>query len=91
MVAALKKSNLGGFRVEGTEIVGPVIGEQLRRRGVLATVLALAGILAYIALRFQLSFAVGAVAATLHDLLVTHGVPRVLQLRTDAEHHRRAS
>jgi len=71
VVAALKKSNLGGFRVEGTEIVGPVIGEQLRRRGLLATVLALAGILAYIALRFQLSFAVGAVAATLHDLLVT--------------------
>jgi preprotein translocase subunit SecF len=70
VIAALKKSNLGGFRVEGTEIVGPVVGEQLRRRGILATVLALAGILVYIALRFQLSFAVGAVAATLHDLLV---------------------
>ena len=39
-------------------------------KGILATVLALAGILAYIALRFQLSFAVGAIAATLHDLLV---------------------
>ena len=36
----------------------------------LATVLAMAGILAYIALRFQFSFAVGAVVATLHDLLV---------------------
>ena len=68
--AALKKSPLGGFTVVGTEIVGPVVGEQLRRQGILATVLALAGIMAYIALRFQLSFAVGAIVATLHDLLV---------------------
>jgi preprotein translocase subunit SecF len=70
VVAAIKAGNLGNFSVEGTEIVGPVVGEQLRRQGVLATVLALAGILVYIALRFQLSFAVGAVVATLHDLLV---------------------
>lgn len=72
VVAALKKANLGKFSDPpvGTEIVGPVIGEQLKRRGIMATVLALAGILAYIALRFQFSFAVGAVAATLHDLFV---------------------
>jgi preprotein translocase subunit SecF len=70
VVAALKKSNIGNFKVEGTEIVGPVVGQQLRRRGILATVLALTGILVYIALRFQLSFAVGAIAATIHDLLV---------------------
>jgi preprotein translocase subunit SecF len=70
VVAALKKSSIGSFTVEGTEIVGPVVGEQLRRRGIMATVLALAGILIYIAIRFQLSFAVGAVAATMHDLLV---------------------
>ena len=70
VVDALTKANLGKFEVVGTEIVGPVVGEQLKRQGVLATVLALAGILAYIALRFQLSFAVGAVVATLHDLFV---------------------
>jgi preprotein translocase subunit SecF len=69
-VAALKQAGLGNFSVQGTEIVGPVVGDQLKRQGTLATVLALAGILTYIALRFQLSFAVGAVAATLHDLLV---------------------
>ena len=57
--------------VEGTEIVGPIVGEQLKKQGILATVLALGGILLYIALRFQLSFAVGAVVATIHDLLVT--------------------
>jgi preprotein translocase subunit SecF len=70
VVDALTKANLGKFEVIGTEIVGPVVGDQLKRQGILATVLALAGILAYIALRFQLSFAVGAVVATLHDLFV---------------------
>jgi preprotein translocase subunit SecF len=70
VVAALKQANLGAFEVINTEIVGPVVGDQLRRQGILATVFALTGILIYIALRFQLSFAVGAIAATLHDLLV---------------------
>ncbi len=70
VVAALQKGNLGNIEVVGTEIVGPVIGEQLRRQGMMATVLALAGILVYIALRFQLSFAVGAVVAVVHDLAI---------------------
>jgi preprotein translocase subunit SecF len=70
VIAALQAADLGNFHVEGTEIVGPVIGEQLRRQGMLATVLALAGILLYIALRFQLSFAVGAVVAVVHDLAI---------------------
>ena len=70
VVATLQQANLGSFKVVGTDIVGPVVGEQLRKQGLMATVLAMAGILAYIALRFQFSFAVGAVIATLHDLLV---------------------
>ncbi len=57
--------------IEGTQIVGPIVGDQLKKQGTMATILALAGILLYIALRFQLSFAVGAVVATIHDLLVT--------------------
>ncbi|MBE3075662.1 MAG: protein translocase subunit SecF, partial [Actinobacteria bacterium] len=60
--------------VAGTEIVGPIVGRQLTRQGTLATVLALGGILLYVAMRFQLSFAVGAVVATVHDLLVTFAV-----------------
>jgi preprotein translocase subunit SecF len=71
VVAALKKANFGNFEVVNTEIVGPVVGDQLKRQGIMATVFALLGILAYISLRFQISFAVGAIAATLHDLLVT--------------------
>lgn len=68
---ALKGANVGNPQVVGTEIVGPSVGEQLTRQGILATVLALAGILAYIAFRFQFSFALGAVVATIHDLLIT--------------------
>jgi preprotein translocase subunit SecF len=69
--AALKQSNVGTFKRQATEIVGPAVGRELTTKGIWATVLSLAGILAYISFRFQLSFAMGAVVATIHDLLVT--------------------
>jgi preprotein translocase subunit SecF len=69
--AAIKAANLGPFNVVGTEIVSPTVGRELTRKGLLATVLSLAGILFYISFRYQLSFAVGAVVATIHDLLIT--------------------
>jgi preprotein translocase subunit SecF len=69
--AALKASNLGAFKRLGTEIVGPAVGRELTNKGIWATLLSMIGILAYISFRYQLSFAVGAVVATLHDLLVT--------------------
>jgi len=68
---ALEKGNLGNFTVVGTEIVGPAVGQELTSKGTSAMVLSLLGILVYIAFRFQFSFAVGAVIATIHDLLVT--------------------
>ena len=69
--AALRKASLGNFKVVGTEIVGPSVGEELTQKGIWAFILSLVGILAYIAFRFEFSFAVGAVIATLHDVLVT--------------------
>jgi preprotein translocase subunit SecF len=71
VINALKAANVGSFHPNGTEIVGPAVGQDLRRKGILATSLSLVGILLYIAFRFQFSFAVGAVIATIHDLLVT--------------------
>jgi preprotein translocase subunit SecF len=68
---ALRKGNLGGFQVVGTEIVGPSVGGELTEKGIYAFLASLVGILAYIAFRFQMSFAVGAVVATVHDILVT--------------------
>jgi preprotein translocase subunit SecF len=67
---ALQKAGLKPS-VVGTEIVGPSVGEELTQKGISAFVLSLIGILAYIAFRFEFSFAFGAVIATLHDVLVT--------------------
>ena len=67
---ALRQANIGTFEVIGTEIVGPAVGAELRSKGILATVGALGGILLYLTFRYQLSFAMGAVVATVHDLLV---------------------
>jgi preprotein translocase subunit SecF len=69
--SALTKASLGKFNIIGNEIVGPVVGEELRRRGLYATVLSLIGLLIYLGARFQVSFGVGAVVATIHDLLIT--------------------
>src|SRR4051812_33954417 len=71
VVSALQKSSVGAFKIAGTEIVGPTVGAELTSKGLWATVLSLIGILAYLAFRFQFSFGVGAVVATLHDLLIT--------------------
>ncbi len=71
VVAALKQGNVGTFAEKGTEIVGPAVGRELRSKGLWATVFSLIGILLYLAFRFQFSFGVGAVVATIHDLLIT--------------------
>ena len=67
----LRAANLGDFKRENLEIVGPVIGQDLQRKGIYATVFSLLGIMTYIALRFRLSFGLGAAVASVHDVLVT--------------------
>jgi len=71
IVDALHKANLPEFEILSQDLVGPVIGADLQRRGVYATVLSIVGITIYIGLRFRFAFAIGAIAATLHDVLVT--------------------
>ena len=53
------------------EIVGPQIGADLQSKGIWATLTALGGILIYVAFRFRLTFAIGAIVATFHDILIT--------------------
>jgi len=57
-----------------TEIVGPVVGQELRRKARNATLLALAAMLIYIGLRFEFIYGVGATIAVLHDVLLTLGL-----------------
>jgi preprotein translocase subunit SecF len=71
VVDAVTKASLGQFEVISQEIVGPVIGKDLQRKGVYATLASIVGITVYIGFRFRFAFAIGAIAATLHDVLVT--------------------
>lgn len=74
VISALRNGYmLGGFAVRNVEIVGPKVGGQLRRQAVMATLYALAGMLVYIAFRFELVYGVGAVLAVFHDVLITLG------------------
>lgn len=68
---ALRSANIGQFSRISRELVGATIGRDLQQKGIWATVTAIGGILVYIAIRFRFSFAVGAVVATFHDILVT--------------------
>lgn len=63
-----------------TEQVGPKVGAELLRDGVIATVLAVLAIGAYVYFRFEWQFAVAALVATAHDVLATVGLYSVLQL-----------
>jgi len=65
---------LGPFTILSTEVVGPKIGAELRRQAVLATLYALAGMLVYIAFRFEWIYGVAAVVAVFHDTIITIGL-----------------
>ncbi len=79
---ATVKEALGERVVEyrRTEFVGPKVGEELKRAGLLATVLALASIGFYIWFRFEWQFSVAAIAALLHDVIATLGFFSLTQI-----------
>lgn len=61
------------FKAEGSERVGALVGGELARNSLWALGLGLVGILIYVTVRFELAFAVGAIVAVLHDVLLTVG------------------
>lgn len=65
------------------EFVGPQVGDELTNDGGKAMIYALIGILIYVALRFEYRFAVGSVAALVHDVLIVLGIFSLLQLDFD--------
>ena len=58
----------------GPAAVGPQVGKDLRQKGLLSILYAMIGILVYVSWRFELRFAVGAIIALLHDVMITLGV-----------------
>ena len=63
----------GKVDIRRVEMVGPQVGMDLRQKGLLSISYAMVGILFYIAWRFELRYAVGAIIALLHDVLITLG------------------
>jgi len=62
-----------GFAKIGEYQVGPTVGAEIRNTAIYASLIAMFGILIYVAFRYEFSFAVGAVIAIIHDLLMTLG------------------
>src|SRR5213594_1918031 len=63
-----------GFNVEGSERVGALVGGELAKSSLIALGLGILGILIFVTFRFELAFAVGAIVALLHDVLITVGM-----------------
>jgi preprotein translocase subunit SecF len=84
VATALQAANGGSpLQVKKVEYVGPAVGEELRDQGGLGMLLALGGILIYVAFRFQWKFAVGAIVSLVHDVVVTMGVLSFFQITLD--------
>ncbi len=62
-----------GFKQIGIDHVGPTVGQEIQKSAIIASLLSLFGILVYVAFRYEFSFAVGAVVAVIHDVLMTIG------------------
>ena len=83
---SLKKvvDSLGeGFALRRTEIVGPAVSAELRTTGLIAVLASILAIIVYVWFRFEWQFAVGAVVALCHDVLITAGLFSLLQIQFD--------
>ena len=69
-----QETYLAPFHIAGTQMVGPKVGAELRTKAILATLYALAGMLVYIAFRFEWIYGLGAVIACFHDTIITIGL-----------------
>jgi preprotein translocase subunit SecF len=75
----LLRSTGQSVKMRRVEFVGPQVGDELAEDGGLAMIYALLGILIYVALRFQMRFSAGAIAALIHDVVITLGFFSVLR------------
>ena len=78
-----KKFGKNSFIIRRVEMVGPKVGKDLRRKGVIAIIISLIGILIYVTIRFEFRFALGAVLALFHDVLITLGIFSILNKEFD--------
>jgi preprotein translocase subunit SecF len=77
MTAIKENYSLAPYAIRTVEIVGPKVGAELRNQAIRVTLYALAGMLVYIAFRFEWIFGVAAVLAVFHDVLITLGLFKI--------------
>lgn len=80
IIGVLNEISESRIEVRRVDFVGPQVGEELTEDGGLAVLYALIAILIYVSVRFEYRFSLGAVAALIHDVLITLGVFSLLQL-----------
>ena len=83
VASSLQEASSGAVELKRTEFVGPQIGDELANDGGLGMLFALAIVMAYVAMRFQFKFSVGAVVALVHDVIITLGIFSFFQLDFD--------
>lgn len=82
LIAALSR-DYGKAEILRVEMVGPVVGEQLTRQSLLALLVAAVGIVIYVSIRFEFKFAIAALLAIVHDLVIVIGIFSFLQKEID--------
>lgn len=83
MVDVLRQATAQDITLQRMEFVGPQVGDELREQGGLAMLLALGLVLIYVGFRFQIKFAMGAVVALAHDVLIILGFFSITRLEFD--------
>ena len=83
MVDVLRQATSQSITLQRMEFVGPQVGDELREQGGLAMLLALGLVLIYVGFRFQIKFAMGAVIALAHDVLIILGFFSLTRLEFD--------
>jgi len=82
-VLAVLKSSGEQLELRRVDFVGPQIGDELREDGGLGMLTALAVVMLYVAIRFQIKFSIGAVLALVHDVIITLGIFSLARLEFD--------
>lgn len=83
VMAVLQGSSSSEIQMRRVEFVGPQVGDELKNDGGLAMLYALICIFIYVAIRFRRHFSVGAIAALVHDVIITLGVFSITQMDFD--------
>jgi preprotein translocase subunit SecF len=81
--ALTKAFGVGSYEVRRVEMVGPKVGKDLQSKAFWAVLLSCGGILIYVAIRFELRFAVGAVVALFHDALIVIGAYSLVNMEVN--------